>query len=60
MRHSGRRGALIIPVIGIATPGFAHAPHRVTLALSRKRWETTDAPDALNTYAGSATLSLDL
>ena len=55
----GRR-ALVVPVIGIATPGFAHAPHRLTLALTRKRWETTDAPDELNTYAGSATLSLDL
>ena len=55
----GRR-ALVIPVIGIATPGFVHAPHRLTLSLSRDRWETPDAPDELNTYARSATLSLDL
>lgn len=55
----GRR-ALVIPVIGIATPGFANAPHRLTLSLARERWETTDAPDELNTYARSATLSLDL
>ncbi len=55
----GRR-ALVIPVIGIATPGFANAPHRLTLSLSRDRWETTDAPDELNSYVRSATLSLDL
>ena len=55
----GRR-ALVIPVIGIATPGLDAAPHRLTLALSRKRWETTDAPDEVNRYARSATLVLDL
>ena len=55
----GRR-ALVIPVIGIATPGLTAGPHRLTLALSRKRWETTGAADALNTYARPATLALDL
>lgn len=55
----GRR-ALVVPVIGIATPGFANAPHRLTLSLSRDRWESMDPPDQLNTYARSATLSLDL
>ena len=47
-------------MIGIATPGLDAAPHRLTLALSRKRWETTDAPDEVNGYARSATLVLDL
>lgn len=55
----GRR-ALVIPVIGIATPGLAAGPHRLTLTLSRKRWQTTDPMDEVNTYARSATLSLDL
>ena len=54
----GRR-ALVIPVIGTRRRA-ANAPHRLTLSLSRERWETPDAPDELNTYARSATLSLDL
>ncbi len=60
LQSGDARRALVVPVIGVATPGFAAAPHRLTLALSRKRWETTDAADALNTYERSATLALDL
>ena len=60
LQSGDARRALVIPVIGIATPGLAAGPHRLTLSLSRARWQTTDAPDALNSYARSATLSLDL
>jgi hypothetical protein len=60
LQNGDGRRALVIPVIGIATPGLTSGPHRLTLALSRARWQTSEAPDALNTYARSATLSLDL
>jgi hypothetical protein len=60
LQNGDGRRALIIPVIGTATPGLAAEPHRLTFSLSRTRWQTTDAHDALNTYARSATLALDL
>ncbi len=59
LQYGDGRRALVILVIGTATPGFANAPHRLTLSLSRDRWDTTAPPDELNTYARTATLSLD-
>ena len=60
LQNGDGRRALIIPVLGSATPGLANAPHRLTLALSRKRWPTTDPADAVNSYARSTTIALDL
>jgi hypothetical protein len=60
LQNGDGRRALVIPVIGIATPGLDTRPHRLTLSLTRKRWQTTDAADETNTYARSATLALDL
>jgi hypothetical protein len=55
----GRR-ALLIPLSGTAPTPLLPKPHRLVLRLSRRRWETTDPADELNTYAREATLTLDL
>ena len=60
LQNGDGRRALVVPLSGTTATTLEAGPHRLTLALSRRRWETTDAPDALNTYAQEATLSLDL
>lgn len=60
LQNGDGRRALVIPVVSAATPGLAAGPHRLTLTLSRRRWDTTDPVDELNTYAREATLALDL
>lgn len=60
LQSGDARRALIIPVSGTAAAALPAGRHRLTLKLSRKRWETTDAADALNTYAREGTLPLQL
>jgi len=53
----GRR-AIVVPLSGAGATALAGGRHR--LRLERKRWETTDPVDELNTYAAEATLALNL
>jgi hypothetical protein len=55
----GRR-ALVVPVAGGAAVGLTAGPYRMSFRLDRKRWETTDATDDLNTYARESDLSFTL
>jgi hypothetical protein len=59
LQSGDARRALVIPLAGGAAPGLATGPYRLTLALNRKRWETTESADDLNTYARSVTISFD-
>jgi hypothetical protein len=56
---SGRR-AIIVPVTGGAAVSLATGKYRLSLAINRERWSTTDAPDALNRYQDSAQLTVTL
>ena len=55
----GRR-AIIVPLSGTQPTTLASARYRMALALVRKRWQTTDPVDSLNTYESSATIIIDL
>ena len=48
----GRR-AIVVPVDASGAIGLPTRRYRLTLALARKRWETTDPEDELNTYESS-------
>jgi hypothetical protein len=56
------RAALLVPTStdGSALSTFAPGPHRLTFAIDRARYETTDAPDATNRYRRSATVDVTL
>jgi hypothetical protein len=43
-----------------APVSLATGPYRLSLAINRERWSTTDAPDALNRYQDSAQLIVTL
>jgi hypothetical protein len=55
----GRR-AIVVPVNASGATGLPTRRYRLTLSLSRKRWETTDPADGLNTYKSTGELSLSL
>jgi hypothetical protein len=61
MLQSGdARRAILVPLAGPQATTLAPAQYRITLALLRKRWQTTEPADALNAYQSSTTLLLDL
>jgi hypothetical protein len=52
--------AIVVPVDSAGAVGLATGHYRLTARLKRRRWETTDAEDELNTYKDEAVLSLSL
>ena len=52
--------ALVIPVAGSAAKKLSPGAYRMTFAIDRKRWQTTEPPDDLNRYHKTTTLSLVL
>ena len=60
LQNGDGRRSLVIPVNGSSAVGLGPGRYRLTLKLQRKRWETTDAKDDVNTYEGEALLSLTL
>ena len=56
------RAALLVPTStdGSAVSAFAPGSHRLTFAIDRARYETTDAPDETNRYRRSATVEVTL
>lgn len=54
------RRALVIPVAGNAAAVLPAGPYRLTLSLARKRWETADPADDINSYARSVTVRFDV
>ena len=53
----GRR-AIVVSLSGTAATALVAGPHRLTFSLARRRWDTSDAVDDVNTYARAATISL--
>ena len=60
LQSGDARRVLVIPLSGVAASALSPGPYRLILRLSRRRWETTDPADSLNTYEREATLHLDL
>jgi hypothetical protein len=60
LQNGDGRRALIIPLAGSAATALSPGSHRLTFRLTRRRWQTTDPEDDLNTYAREATIALDL
>jgi hypothetical protein len=60
IQSGGATKALVVPVDGTGAIGLGTGRYRLTARLKRQRWQTTDAEDDLNTYAGEAVLSLSL
>jgi hypothetical protein len=60
LQSGDARRALVIPLSGQDATQLSPDTYRLNLRLVRKRWETTDPVDDLNTYDESATLLLAL
>lgn len=60
IQNGDGRKAIVVPVDATGAIGLATGRYRLTARLERKRWETTDAADDLNTYESEAVLSLSL
>ena len=60
LQNGDGRRALVVPVDGSGAIGLPSRRYRLTLTLARKRWETTDPEDELNTYESEGELSLSL
>jgi hypothetical protein len=58
LQSGDARRALVIPLSGQNATPLSPDTYRLSFRLVRKRWETTDPVDALNTYDDSATLLL--
>ncbi len=52
--------AIVVPFSGGQTAALAPGVYRMDLAIDRKRWITTDPPDAMNSYRATASLTLTL
>jgi hypothetical protein len=60
LQSGDARRAIVVPVAGAQATALPPGSYQMTLALVRKRWQTTDPADATNTYQSSATLLLEL
>jgi len=60
LQNGDARRALVIPITGGAASVLPVGPYRLTLSLARKRWETTDPTDDINSYQRSVTVRFDV
>jgi hypothetical protein len=60
LQNGDARRAILVPLDGFNAAPLSPDRYRLSFTLVRKRWQTTDPVDELNTYEGSATLVLDL
>jgi hypothetical protein len=61
IQSGSARCALVLPMTGAGVPQpLAAGNYRLTLAIDRSRWSTTDPPDDLNRYRDAGTLLFDL
>ena len=60
LQSGDARRAIVVPVAGAQATPLPPGSYQMTLALVRKRWQTTDPAGAPNTYQSSATLLLEL
>jgi hypothetical protein len=60
IQDGSRRKAIIVPLGAGSAVTLQPGTYRLSLAIHRERWSTTDAPDAVNSYSDNAQVTLNL